>query len=206
MFTLWGQVGWADIWEFVNEVLMKNEVEQAAEGVIAAIEAIELDPKAMVQRSLAWVGGLKYPTPARAADAVRLIRSLEGPAKELVDQQNLPVLRRALWEFEQAAQRLTAPIPEPTWEEHLARWCRDGSGWTTNDLSFDKMWRFVKDGRDTKDRIVGQTSEAVTLASGTVVTRQMLGLQPIERPPQLISAGPPELVGKPIGTQLSRPG
>jgi hypothetical protein len=52
MFTLRGQVGWADVWEFVNEVLMKNEVEQAAEGVIAAVEVIELDGLSINIRAL----------------------------------------------------------------------------------------------------------------------------------------------------------
>jgi hypothetical protein len=184
----------------VNEQSPENDspVKKAAQRVIAAIDAVQLDPKQMVRTAVARVTALKYPTATREAQAVILIGSIEHQARELVWQFNLPSLRTLLYKFECDAMALVQPLPQPTWDEHIAGWCK--LGWTAKELDMDRMWLHVDGGRNTKERIVSITENSLTLTSGKTLTREQLGLRPyapVAQPTVVIagaSAGGPSAV------------
>jgi hypothetical protein len=156
-----------------------------------------MDPKAMVRSAITRVAALKYPTPERAAQAAVYIDAIEHSARDLVYQVNLPALRKLLRDFEDDAQRLTlAPsVPAPSWDEHIRYWAHR-SNWTVSDLSLDKFWPFLEDNRATKDRIIGVSDDAVTMASGASISRRRLGLPPIQKPIILRTMGPADQIGQ----------
>jgi hypothetical protein len=180
-----------------------SPVATAAQRLIASVKAVQNDPKQMVESATTRVAGLHFPTPAREAQAAILIDSIEHQARELVFQRDMLALQTLLRSFERDAMVLTQPLPQPIWDEHLTPWCRDG--WTARDLSLDRLWPFVDGGRSTTDRIIAITNDSVTLASGTTVTRQQLGLPPIVKPVMLVSSGPPHMIGQPLPPVAEQP-
>jgi hypothetical protein len=167
-----------------------------AQRVIASIEAVEIDLKAMARASIRRVDALKYPTPARRAQADMLIGSIERPARDLVFQGDVSALNTLLRKFEHDAMVLTQPLPVPSWNEHIEHWCK--FGWTAKELDIDHLWSHLDGGRGSADRIAAISENELTLVSGKVITRAQLGLRPYVKPIMRVSAGPPHMIGQVI--------
>jgi hypothetical protein len=142
---------WRPLLNFPKKIMSdtpksQSWLQQTGERVIASIDAVETDPKAMVRASIRRVAALHYPTPVQETQADILIASIEPDTRELIGQPNLPALRKLLYQFEQDAQRLTAPIPELTWEEHLHRW-------PLSNQERDRLWQPVNSQTDRIKRV-----------------------------------------------------